>query len=90
MVVDSITAVTNQLGEFFGIGGTGAIYLLALLLSLYFTIYSIKATGNKKIGGAIFVIAIFGFSFLGMFPLWIIAVVLIMAVAIILKMGGNE
>lgn len=90
MVVNSISAVMDSLGQFFGINSIGAMYLMSVLLSLGFSLYAVQRTGSMKIGVPVFVLSIFGFSFLGMFPLWIIAVVLVMAVAVILKIGDSN
>lgn len=91
MVSEWALNLTAAFSNFYSISNIAGVYLIALLFSLFFSVFAAVKTSRIDMGIGTFIVSLFGFAFMDMFPLWIVMVSVIILVAVIIKLGeGNN
>ncbi len=90
MVNEWALNLTKEYSNFYGLTNTGGLYLVSLLFCVFLAVFVTVRTGNVKLGLGSFLMSLFTFAFMGMFPLWIVAVTLVVIVAVLLKLGEHN
>ena len=80
----------EAMAQMWGIGVTPAAWLTSLLFSLLVGIFLASKTRNSMIGLIGFMGTLFLFSFFGLFPLWILALPIILLITLYAKVGGKD
>lgn len=91
MVSELFTNATAGLAQFYMLSPENTVYLFAFLFSVCFAIIAGVRTGRPMVGLVIFFVSLFAFSLLGAFPLWIVALPVIIIIFIgRYAFGGGE
>lgn len=81
--------LTQGVAVFYGVSPTNAVYLFAFLFSVMFGIIGGVRTERPIVGAVIFFVSLFAFAIMGAFPLWILALPVIILILLYSYKGGN-
>lgn len=91
MVSELFTNATQGMAWLYGVSPANAVILFAFLFSVMFAIIGGVKTGKPIVGAVIFFLSLFVFAILDAFPLWIVALPLIIIVMVAgATQGGND
>jgi hypothetical protein len=72
---------TQGVGVMYGLSAVNTLYMFSFLFAVFFAII-IAVRFNRPMAGLLtFVLALFIFSLLGMFPLWVLALPVVLIIA---------
>lgn len=80
MVNQMLINATGGVAAMYGISNTAALYFMALLFSLFIGIYAYQKTQNGLAAVAGFFGSLFIFSLFDAFPLWILALPIVLII----------
>ncbi len=90
MVNEWALNLTKEYANFYGLTNLGGLYLISLLFCVFLAVFVTIKTNNIKLGLGSFLMSLFAFGFMGMFPLWIVAITLVVIVAVLVKIGEHS